>query len=157
MDYIYMSEQGYNDLKNELEHLKSVERPRVINDIATAREKGDLSENAEYHAAKDEQAHLEDKILKLEDSFARARIMDNSKIDTSKAIMLSNVTIKNVKTGMEITYQLVSHAEANVKMKKISVDSPIGKGLLGTKVGDVVDIKIPSGIIEFEVIGLSHS
>lgn len=156
MDYIYMSEKGFNDLKERLDYLKQVKRLEISQDIATARDKGDLSENAEYHAAKEEQSIVETKILELEDSFARARIMDKSKIDTSKAIMLSNVTIKNVKTGMELTYQLVSHAEANVKDKKISTDSPIGKALLGCEEGDIAKIIIPTGVVEFEILKVSH-
>lgn len=156
MDYIYMSEKGFNDLKERLHYLKQIKRIEISKDIATARDKGDLSENAEYHAAKEEQSIVETKILGLEDSFARARIMDNSKIDTSKAIMLSMLTIKNVKTGMILTYQLVSHAEANVKEKRISTDSPIGKALLGTKEGDITKITIPTGVVEFEVLEITH-
>ncbi len=156
MDYIYMSEQGYNDLKEKLEYLKNIKRREISSDIATARDKGDLSENAEYHAAKEEQSIVETKILSLEDSFARARIMDKSNINTTQAIMLSLVTIKNTKTGMEVTYQLVSHAEANVKDKKISTESPIGKGLLSSNVGDKIEIKIPTGFIEFEVMKIEN-
>jgi len=151
-----MSEQGYKELKEKLDYLKNIKRREISKDIATARDKGDLSENAEYHAAKEEQSIVETKILELEDSFARARIMDTSNVNTTKSIMLSHVTIKNTKTGAEMTYQLVSHAEADVKKKKISIESPIGKGLLGTDVGDLVNIKIPKGFIEFEVIKITH-
>jgi len=150
-----MSEKGFNVLKEKLDYFKHIKRKEISNAIATARDKGDLSENAEYHAAKEEQSILETKILELEDSFARARIMDPSNVNTSKTIMLSYVTIKNTKTKAKMKYQLVSHAEANVKEKKISIDSPIGKGLLGRKVGEKVTIKIPTGVIEFEVINIS--
>lgn len=154
MEYLYMSKEGFEELKKNLEYLKNIRRAEVANDIATAREKGDLSENAEYHAAKEEQALLEKKIVELEDSFARARIMDTSKVDTSKAVMLSKVKIKNLKTNTEVQYQLVSHAEADFKEKKISIKSPIGKGLLGAKVGDVVEIKVPAGLVKLEILDI---
>lgn len=149
-----MSKEGFEELKKNLEYLKNIRRAEVANDIATAREKGDLSENAEYHAAKEEQALLEKKIVELEDSFARARIMDTSKVDTSKAVMLSKVKIKNLKTNTEVQYQLVSHAEADFKEKKISIKSPIGKGLLGAKVGDLVEIKVPAGLVKLEILDI---
>lgn len=154
MEYLYMSKEGFEELKKNLEYLKNIRRAEVANDIATAREKGDLSENAEYHAAKEEQALLEKKIVELEDSFARARIMDTSKVDTSKAVMLSKVKIKNLKTNTEVQYQLVSHAEADFKEKKISIKSPIGKGLLGAKVGDLVEIKVPAGLVKLEILDI---
>ena len=113
-----------------------------------------MSENAEYHAAKEEQSLIETKIVELEDSFARARVMDRSKIDTTKAIMLSKVKIRNTKNNFEVIYQLVSHAEADVKAKKISIDSPIGKGLLGTEIGDKVKIDVPAGEMEFEILDI---
>lgn len=154
MEYLYMSKEGFEELKKKLEYFKNIRRAEVANDIATAREKGDLSENAEYHAAKEEQALLEKKIVELEDSFARARIMDTSKVDTSKAVMLSKVKIKNLKTNTEVQYQLVTHAEADFKEKKISIKSPIGKGLLGAKVGDVVEIKVPAGLVKLEILDI---
>jgi len=147
-----MSKEGFEELKEKLEYLKNVKRKEISNDIATAREKGDLSENAEYHAAKEEQGFIEKKILQLEDSFARARILNTENSDTSKALILSKVKVKNLKVNKEFTYQLVTHAEANVKERKISIESPIGKGLLGTEVGDKVKIQIPAGLIEFEIL-----
>ena len=141
-------------LKEELSHLEHTERPRVSQEIGEAIDKGDLSENAEYHAAKEEQSLIETKIVELEDSFARARVMDRSKIDTTKAIMLSKVKIRNTKNNFEVIYQLVSHAEADVKAKKISIDSPIGKGLLGTEIGDKVKINVPAGEMEFEILDI---
>ena len=152
MDYLYMSKEGFEELKEKLEYLKNVKRKEISNDIATAREKGDLSENAGYHAAKEEQGFIEKKILQLEDSFARARILNTENSDTSKALILSKVKVKNLKVNKEFTYQLVTHAEANVKERKISIESPIGKGLLGTEVGDKVKIQIPAGLIEFEIL-----
>lgn len=149
-----MSQEGYDELKEKLDYLKNVKRKEISNDIAVARDKGDLSENAEYHAAKEEQSLIETKIVELEDSFARARVMDRSKIDTTKAIMLSKVKIRNTKNNFEVIYQLVSHAEADVKAKKISIDSPIGKGLLGTEIGDKVKIDVPAGEMEFEILDI---
>ncbi len=154
MEYLYMSQEGYDELKEKLDYLKNVKRKEISNDIAVARDKGDLSENAEYHAAKEEQSLIETKIVELEDSFARARVMDRSKIDTTKAIMLSKVKIRNTKNNFEVIYQLVSHAEADVKAKKISIDSPIGKGLLGTEIGDKVKIDVPAGEMEFEILDI---
>ncbi|MGB0884884.1 MAG: transcription elongation factor GreA [Chitinophagales bacterium] len=154
MEYLYMSQEGYDELKEKLDYLKNVKRKEISNDIAVARDKGDLSENAEYHAAKEEQSLIETKIVELEDSFARARVMDRSKIDTTKAIMLSKVKIRNTKNNFEVIYQLVSHAEADVKAKKISIDSPIGKGLLGTEIGDKVKINVPAGEMEFEILDI---
>lgn len=155
MEYLYMSQEGFDELKKKLDYLKNVKRKEISKDIATARDKGDLSENAEYHAAKEEQSIIETKILELEDSYARARVMDKTKMDTSKAILLSKVTILNLKTKKELIYQLVTHAEADVKAKKISIDSPIGKGLLGTKIGDKVSIQVPAGTIDFEILEIN--
>lgn len=149
-----MSKEGFDELKSKLDYFKNIKRKEISQDIANAREKGDLSENAEYHAAKEEQVVVEKKIAELEDSFARARIMDTSKMDNSKAILLSKVKIKNLKNNLEFDYQLVSHAEADVKAKKISVDSPIGKGLLGAKVGEKVKINVPTGEMEFEILAI---
>jgi len=155
MKYLFMSQEGFDDLKKRLDYLKNVKRKEISQDIATARDKGDLSENAEYHAAKEEQSITETKIMELEDSFARARVIDTSKMDTSKATVLAKVTVLNMKVNKEFTYQLVNHAEADVKEKKISIDSPIGSGLLGTKVGDKVKIQVPAGEIEFEILDIS--
>ena len=148
----YMTQEGYDKVKAELEHMKTVGRDNVAKAIAEAREKGDLSENAEYDAAKDAQGMLEMKINDMEKSLANVRIISEDQLDNSKVTILSNVTIKNVKNGREMTYKLVSEAEADLKTKRISVDSPIGQGLLGKKVGDVAQIQTPGGLIDFEVV-----
>lgn len=152
----YYTKEGLDKLKAELNHLKSVERPSISEQIAEARDKGDLSENAEYDAAKEAQGLLEAKISKLEQVLSNARVLDDSDLDTSKVLILSNVKIKNVDNGMELAYTLVAENEADLKAKKISVDSPIGKGLLGKKVGDIADIQVPNGIMKFEVIEISR-
>ena len=151
----YLTQEGYDNLVAELEELKTVGRSEAAKAIAEAREKGDLSENAEYDAAKDAQGMLELKINELEKVLANARILDKSTLDTSKVTVLSNVTIKNVKGGKEITYKLVSETEADLKNKKISVTSPMGAGLLGKKVGDVAVVETPRGNMEFEIINIS--
>ena len=151
-DIQYFTKEGLQKLKDELKHLKSVERPKVIQQIAEARDKGDLSENAEYDAAKEAQGHLEDRINKLEDINSNARVVDTSKLDVSTVRSLTKVTIKNTANGMEMTYSIVPEAEADLKAKKISVSSPIGKGLLGKSVGEIAEIQVPNGIIKFEVI-----
>ena len=151
-DIQYFTEEGLQKLKDELEHLKSVERPKVIQQIAEARDKGDLSENAEYDAAKEAQGHLEDRINKLEAINSNARVVDTSKLDISTVRSLTKVTIKNTANGTEMTYSIVPEAEADLKAKKISVSSPIGKGLLGKSVGEIAEIQIPNGIIKFKVI-----
>ena len=151
-DIQYFTEEGLQKLKDELEHLQSVERPKVIQQIAEARDKGDLSENAEYDAAKEAQGHLEDRINKLEDINSNARVVDTSKLDVSTVRSLTKVTIKNTANGTEMTYSIVPEAEADLKAKKISVSSPIGKGLLGKSVGEIAEIQVPNGIIKFEVI-----
>lgn len=148
----YFTEQGLKDLKDELDQLKNVERPRISKQIAEAKDKGDLSENAEYDAAKEAQGLLELKISKLENIYANARLIDESQIDTSKALILSTVKIKNISNGAEMEYTLVSEKEADLKAKKISVESPIGRGLLGSEVGDVVDVKVPNGVMKFEIL-----
>ena len=152
----YFTEEGYQNLMDELSHLKNVERPAITKQIAEARDKGDLSENAEYHAAKEAQGHLELKISKLEEVAGNARILDESQLDTSKVLILSKVTIKNPANKQEMTYTLVAENEADLKAGKISVDSPIGKGLLGKKKGEKAEIKIPSGKITFEIIDISR-
>ena len=151
-DIQYFTEEGLRKLKDELEHLKSVERPKIIQQIAEARDKGDLSENAEYDAAKEAQGHLEDRINKLEAINSNARVVDTSKLDGSFVRLLTKVTIKNTANSMEMTYSIVPEAEADLKAKKISVSSPIGKGLIGKSIGEIAEIQIPNGIIKFEVV-----
>jgi transcription elongation factor GreA len=152
----YFTEEGLKKLKEELQHLKSVERPAISRQIAEARDKGDLSENAEYDAAKDAQGLLEMKIAKLEDIIANARIIDETQMDNTKVFILSKVKIKNKANGASMSYMLVPENEANLKEGKISVDSPIAKGLLGKKVGEVVDVKVPSGMVKFEIVEISR-
>ena len=154
-DIIYLSKKGYEDLKNDLNKLKTVDRPHVINQIAEARDKGDLSENAEYDAAKEAQGLLEARISKLEIDLSNSRIIDESKLDNSKVSLLSNVTIKNIANNSEMTYAIVSESEADLAAKKISASSPIGKGLMGKVVNDVVDITVPNGIIKFKILNIS--
>lgn len=148
----YYTPEGLKKLKDELNHLKDVERPKASQAIAEARDKGDLSENAEYDAAKEAQGLLEMKISKMEEVVANARLIDESQLDTSKVLVHSNVKIKNQVNGAEMTYKLVAQSEADLKSGKISVDSPIGKGLLGKEVGDVAEIEVPNGTVKFEVI-----
>ncbi|MFO7939452.1 MAG: transcription elongation factor GreA [Bacteroidales bacterium] len=151
----YVTEEGLAKLKKELEQLESVERPKISQQIAEARDKGDLSENAEYDAAKEAQGLLEMRISKLKNTVANSRVLDPSKIDTSTVQILNKVRIKNKKNNAEMTYTLVSESEADLKAGKISIDTPIAKGLLGKKVGDVVDIQVPSGVIPFEIMEIS--
>lgn len=152
--YNYLTREGYDRLRSELDDMKSNGRDEIAKAIAEARDKGDLSENAEYDAAKDAQGMLEMKINELEKTLANARILDASQLNTSQVTVLSKVTIKNGKTGKEVTYKLVSEAEADIKEKKISVSSPFGEGLLGKKVGEIAEIKTPRGILEFEVVNI---
>ena len=153
---VYLTEEGLQKMKKDLERLTSVERPAISRQIAEAREKGDLSENAEYDAAKEAQGMLEMKIAKLEDQLANARIIDESRIDTETVQILNRVKIKNRVNNTMMEYVLVSESEADLKAGKISVTTPIAKGLLGKKVGDVVTVKVPSGIVEYEVISISR-
>ncbi|MBK7128129.1 MAG: transcription elongation factor GreA [Crocinitomicaceae bacterium] len=153
----YYTEEGLKKLKDELYQLKVVERPRISQQIAEARDKGDLSENAEYDAAKEAQGLLEAKIAKMEDIVANARIIDESQIDNSKVLILSKVKIKNTGNGATMIYTLVAENEANLKEGKISIDSPIGKGLLGKKVGDTTDVKVPSGTVKFEILEITRN
>jgi transcription elongation factor GreA len=152
----YYTAEGLKKLRNELNYLKDVERPNASRAIAEARDKGDLSENAEYDAAKEAQGMLEMKIAKLEETLAGARLIDESQLDTSKVLVLSKVKIKNQSTGMEVTYTLVADGEADLASGKISVNSPIGKGLLGKKAGEVADIKVPNGIMKFDILEISR-
>ena len=156
MSTIYLSQEGYDNLKAELNTLKSVDRPRVINQIAEARDKGDLSENAEYDAAKEAQGLLEARIAKLENDVANARVLDEADMDTSTVHLLTKVTIKNTENSMEMTYAIVSETEADLAAKKISATSPIGKGLLGRSVGEIADIEVPNGIMHFEIIKIER-
>lgn len=152
----YYTEEGLKKLKDELHQLKTVERPSISRQIAEARDKGDLSENAEYDAAKEAQGLLEARIAKMEDVIANARIVDESQMDNSKAYILSKVKIKNLNNNAVLEYQLVAENEADLKSKKISVESPIGKGLLGKAKGEVAEIQIPSGLVKFEILEISR-
>jgi len=152
----YYSEAGLKKLKDELHHMETVQRPAISEQIAEARDKGDLSENAEYDAAKEAQGLLEMKISKLKEVISNARIIDDSDIDVTKVFILSTVKIKNVSNGTEMIYTLVAENEADLKAKKISVESPIGKGLLGKSVGDIADISTPNGTMKFEIVEISR-
>ena len=152
----YYTAEGLKKLKEELNQLKDVERPKASNAIAEARDKGDLSENAEYDAAKEAQGMLEMRISKLEETLSSARVIDESQLDNSKVLVLSKVKIKNQLNGMEMDYTLVADGEADLASGKISVNSPIGKGLLGKSVGEVAQINVPSGVINFEVLEITR-
>lgn len=152
----YYTEEGLKKLKDELHEMENVQRPKISQQIAEARDKGDLSENAEYDAAKEAQGLLEMRISKLKNVLANARVIDDSKMDVTKALILSKVKIKNLNNNAVVEYQLVAENEADLKAKKISVDSPIGKGLLGKSIGDVADVQTPGGVIKFEILELSR-
>ncbi len=152
----YFTKQGLNRLKDELEKLKSVERPAISQQIAEAREKGDLSENAEYDAAKNAQAMLELQISKLEETLSQARVIDESQLDENKVSILSKVKLKNLKNNAVVTYTLVPENEADIKAGRISVNSPIAKGLLGKAIGEKAEIEVPAGIMSFEVVDISR-
>ncbi|MFD0939173.1 transcription elongation factor GreA [Pedobacter boryungensis] len=152
----YYTKEGLEKLKEELHYLKTEGRANIAKAIAEARDKGDLSENAEYDAAKEAQGHHESKIAKLENTLANSRLLDESKLDTSKVLALSIVKIKNVKNGATMTYQLVAESEADLKTGKISVKSPIAQGLLGKSVGDTTEIQVPAGKMEFEILEISR-
>ncbi|NPA36682.1 MAG: transcription elongation factor GreA [Chlorobi bacterium] len=151
----YITEDGLKKLKEELHQLENVERPNISKQIAEARDKGDLSENAEYDAAKEAQGLLEMRIAKLKDTIANSRIIDESRLDTEKVQLLNKVVIKNLKTGAKMTYTIVPDSEADLKSGKLAISTPIAKGLLGKKIGDKVDIQVPSGVMTFEVIEIS--
>ena len=153
----YYTAEGLKKLKDELNQLKDVERPKASQAIAEARDKGDLSENAEYDAAKEAQGMLEMRISKMEEIVSNARIIDESQLDTSKALVHSTVKIKNQTNGQEMTYKLVAQSEAFLKSGKISVDSPIGKGLLGKKVGEVAEVSVPNGTMKFDILEISRA
>lgn len=152
----YYTAEGLKKLKDELHYMKTVMRPSISDQIGEARDKGDLSENAEYDAAKEAQGLLEMKIAKMEGIIGNARVIDETNIDNSKVFILSRVKIKNIDNAMELEYTLVAENEADLKAKKISIDSPFGKGLLGKKVGDIADIVTPNGTIKFEVIEINR-
>lgn len=152
----YMSEEGYNKLLADLKQLETIERPKIVAAIAEARDKGDLSENAEYDAAKEAQGLLEMRISKMEELVANARLIDESQLDLSKVLVLSTVKIKNQANGMEMKYTLVAESEADLKTGKISVTSPIGKGLLGKSVGEVAEINVPNGVLKFDVLEITR-
>lgn len=152
----YYTEEGLKKLKDELHELESVQRPLISNQIAEARDKGDLSENAEYDAAKEAQGLLEAKIAKLKEVISNARLIDDSDIDASRVFILSTVKIKNAVNGAEMQYTLVAENEADLKAKKISVESPIGKGLLGKSVGEIADIQTPNGVMKFEIVEITR-
>ncbi|HZL76330.1 MAG TPA: transcription elongation factor GreA [Bacteroidales bacterium] len=154
-EVLYVTEDGLVKLKEELEQLRTVERPMISRAIADARDKGDLSENAEYSAAKEAQGMLEVKISKLEDVIARSRVLDESKIDTSTVRILNKVKIRNKVSNAVMEYQLVPESEANLKLGKLAISSPIAQGLIGKKVGQIVQVKVPSGVIPFEIIAIS--
>ena len=153
---IYVTNEGLQKMKKELEYLTSVERPNISHQIAEARDKGDLSENAEYDAAKEAQGLLELKISKLEEKVANARIIDESRIDTDTIQILNKIKIRNKANNSILEYTIVSESEADLKSRKISVTTPIAKGLMGKKVGDVVSVNVPSGLVEYEVIEISR-
>jgi transcription elongation factor GreA len=152
----YYNQEGLQKLKDELNKLISVDRPAISRMIAEARDKGDLSENAEYDAAKEAQGILEMKISKLQELISNARLIDESKLDNSKVLLLSKVTIKNLKNGQIMEYTIVPESEADLKSAKISVTSPIAKGILGKQVGDKVDIQVPAGVVPFEIVKISR-
>ncbi len=152
----YYTKEGLTKLRSELETMEHVERPRVTKEIADARDKGDLSENAEYHAAKEEQSLLEYKIAQLKNTLSKARLIDESLLDSSKVLALSKVKIKNIDNKMEFEYTLVADAVSDLTKGKLSVNSPIGKGLLGKKVGEIAEIQVPNGMMKFEILNISR-
>ncbi|VAV84521.1 Transcription elongation factor GreA [hydrothermal vent metagenome] len=155
-DVAYYTAEGLKKVRDELEQLEHVERPRVTKEIADARDKGDLSENAEYHAAKEEQSLLEFKIAQMKNALSKARLIDESQLDATKVLALSIVKIKNVDNNMEFEYTLVADAISDLSKGKLSVNSPIGKGLLGLKVGDIAKIQVPNGMMKFEILNISR-
>jgi len=153
--FIYLSREGMEKLKDELNNLKSTERPKIINQIAEARDKGDLSENAEYDAAKEAQGLLESRIARLETELSKSRVLDEKNIDLSTSKLLTTVKIENIQSKQTMSYTLVSESEADLKNKKISISSPIGRGLMGKKVGEIVNISVPSGVIKFKILDIT--
>ena len=155
MAITYMTEEGYKKILEELNNLEGVQRPAISRQIAEARDKGDLSENAEYDAAKEAQGMLEMKIAQMKDIIANSRIIDESKLSTDSVQLLNKVTIKNLKTNQTMTYTIVSESESNLKEQKLAISTPIAKGLVGKKVGDVIEIDVPSGKMSFEIMDIS--
>lgn len=155
MAIVYMTEEGYKKMMEEINYLESVKRPEISRQIAEARDKGDLSENAEYDAAKEAQGLLEMKISQLKDKVANARIIDDSKLNTHTVQILNRVKIRNTKNNMTMEYTIVTESEANLKEGKIASSTPIAQGLLGKKIGDIIEIKVPSGIMTFEIVNIS--
>jgi transcription elongation factor GreA len=153
---LYLTQEGIQKLKEEVLYLRTKERARIATAIAEARAQGDLSENAEYDAAKEEQSHLEARIAKLEETISRARVVDENQVDNSKAYILSKIRVRNLQNGTENTFTLVSSQEADLASGKLSVTSPIGKGLLGKSVGDVVEIKVPAGKVKMEIVEITR-
>lgn len=151
----YFTTEGLQKLKDEIKQLVSVDRPFIVQQISDARDKGDLSENAEYHAAKEEQSHLEGRIGKLQMKLMNARVIDESQLDSSKVTILSKVKILNQSMNKEFIYTIVPENEANIKEMKISIDSPIGQGLLGKKLGEIAEISVPNGVMKFEILDIS--
>jgi len=156
-DYIYLSQEGYNNLKSELEELKQVKRPELSKKIAEARDFGDLKENAEYHAAKEAQVLLESKITQIEQTLSRAKVLSKDDMAKDKVTILSQVRLKDLKNDLEVEYTLVSPAESDFKLNKISTTSPVGKALLGKKKGDVVLINVPAGTLKYQILDLKLS
>lgn len=154
-EIIYLTAEGYKKLKDELDHMRSVERPAISAAIAEARDKGDLSENAEYDAAREAQGLLEMRIAKMEDTLANSRIIDETKIDKSKVQILSKVTLKNHNNGKEVVYTIVAEHEANLKEGKLAIGTPIAKALLGKKKGDIVEVTVPAGVLKFEILDIN--
>ncbi len=152
----YVTEEGLDKMKKELEKLVSIERPAISRQIAEARDKGDLSENAEYDAAKDAQGMLEARIHKLEETIRNSRVLDESRVDTTSIQILNRVKLKNLKSNAVVEYTLVSESEANLKEGKIAITTPIGKGLIGKKTGDVAEIKVPAGVMKFKILEISR-
>lgn len=155
MAVVYMTDEGYKKLLENINQLETIERPAISKQIAEARDKGDLSENAEYDAAKEAQGLLEMKIAQLKETLANARVIDESKLTTDSVQIMNKVQLKNSTTGQQVEYMLVSESEANIREGKLAINTPIGKGLLGKKVGDVVSVQVPSGTISFEILNIS--
>jgi len=156
MEIIHLSKEGAEKLQKELHKLKTVDRPQIVAEIKRAREFGDLSENAEYHVAKERQVLIERKIAELEDKLTRVQVLDDTEIDSSKAFLLSKVRVRDTADGEEIEYMLVSPEEADVDNDKISIKSPIGRGLLGKSPGETVQIEVPAGVIEYEILSITR-
>ncbi len=153
---VYLTAEGFQKIKDDLHRARTAERQQIAEDIAEARAQGDLSENAEYDAAKEAQGHLEARIAKLEETVANARVVDESEVDASRARILSKVRVRNTKAGQEATYTLVAPQEADLALQRVSVESPIGRGLLGKEIGDVIEIKVPAGLVKLEILEISR-